>query len=139
MVCAFQEEVAPQVSACVQPGNSPADALWTAESLASLSELQQSMSNQLVMRFTGNRTSPGSPISGTIPGLASFNGKHLVGLSHMMACSSSSLDTIFARVCSQQVTLLTYLPISMCTAQNQLLHSAHSAQKVLRQMFVLSR
>lgn len=97
MVCAFQEEVAPQVSACVQQGNSPADALWTAESLASLSELQ-SMSNQLVMRFTGNRTSPGSPISGTIPGLASFNGKHLVGLSHMMAYAAAVVLTLSSRV-----------------------------------------
>ncbi len=89
MVCAFQEEVAPQVSACVQ-GSSPSDALWTAESLAPLLELQQSMSNQFAMHSTGDRASPGSPMIGTLPGLASFNGEHLLGLSHMIANAAAA-------------------------------------------------
>ena len=89
MVCAFQEEVAPQVSACVQ-GSSPSDALWTAESLAPLLELQQSMSNQFAMHSMGDRASPGSPMIGTLPGLASFNGEHLLELSHMIANAAAA-------------------------------------------------
>jgi len=90
VVCAFQEEVAPQLSAGVQQGSSSADALWTAESLAPLLELQQSARNQFAMHFTGNRTSPGSPILGTIPGLALFNSKHLLRLSHMIAKAAAA-------------------------------------------------
>ena len=90
MVCAFQEEGAPQVSAGVQQASSLADALWTAESLAPLLGLQQSMSNQFAMHFTGNRASPGSPIIGTIPGLALFNGKHLLGQSPMIANAAAA-------------------------------------------------
>lgn len=90
MGCAFQEEVASQVSAGVQhDAVCPSDALWTAESLAPLLGLQQSMSNQFAMHFIGNRASPGSPIIGTIPGLALFNGKDLLRLPHMIVISSS--------------------------------------------------
>ncbi len=93
MVCALQEEVASQVSAGDQQGSTPSDALWTAESLAPLLELQQSMSNQFAMHFTGNRASPGNPIVGTTPGLAAFNGKDLLRLPHMIA-KAAAADTI---------------------------------------------
>ena len=43
------------------------------------------MSNQFAMHSTGDRASPGSPIIGTIPGLALFKGELLLGLSHMIA------------------------------------------------------
>ena len=94
MVCAFQEEVALQVSAGVQQASSSSAALWTAESLAPLLGPQQSMSNQFAMHFTGNRASPGSPIIGTIPGLALFNGKHLLGLSHLILKAAAAAAAV---------------------------------------------
>jgi len=114
MVCAFQEEVAPQVLAGIQQGSSPADVLWTAESLAPLLGPQQSMSNQFAMHFTGNRASSGTPITGTIPGLASFNGKHLLRLSHMIAAAAAAVVLTHLCTCLQSSC---HSPFSLCKAQ----------------------
>lgn len=90
MVYAFQEEIAPQVSAGVQHGSSPSDELWTAESLAPLSEPEQSMSNQVIMHFTGNRASSGSPKDGTKPGFDLFDGNDLLRLSRTTAKAAAA-------------------------------------------------
>lgn len=101
MACAFQEEIAPQGG--IELGSSVANALWTAENIASLLGPQQSMSNQLAMHFAGNRASSSSPVVGTILGL-DFNGKHV----HRLACMIAAVAAAAVLTQSRHVSTSIY-------------------------------